>query len=308
MGEKYSYRIYGLNVLSDIECQEVCELTERPSHYDIIIELGSVSDEIKQLIETGRRSSYTNESMWFHIKGVATYWIFNGNRVIIELAKGADALMAKQYLLGSCLGMAMLQRDRVAIHGGTIVFNGQGIIFTGERGAGKSTITSALRGKGYPFVADDVSALEVGDCHYVHPGFPQQKLCEDAAMALGYELEAYNTLQVDGKKKYLIPTKNAFVDEKVPLKAIVELCADSTMSGIEVTQLKGKDRLQVIYNNIYRIEMKRIAGVNPEYFKKCLTLAKDLPVYRIRRQKDVMTVDQQIQWLEETFLKENLEA
>ena len=308
MGEKYSYRIYGLNVLSDIKCQEVCELIERPSHYDITIELGSVSDEIKQLIETGRRSSYTNESMWFHIKDVATYWIFNGNRVIIELAEGADALMAKQYLLGSCLGMAMLQRDRVAIHGGTIVFNGQGIIFTGERGAGKSTITSALRGKGYPFVADDVSAVEVGNCHYVHPGFPQQKLCEDAAIALGYELEAYNTLLVDGKTKYLIPTKNVFVDEKVPLKAIVELCADSTITGIEVTQLKGKDRLQVIYNNIYRIEMKRLAGMNPEYFKKCLTLAKDLPVYRIRRQKDVMTVEQQIQWLEETFLKENLEA
>ena len=56
--------------------------------------------------------------------------------------------------------------------------------------------------------------------------------------------------------------------------------------------------------------MKRFAGVNPEYFKKCVEIAKEIPVYRIYRPKGVMTVDAQIKWLEETFLlnEERLKA
>ncbi len=304
MREKFSYRVYGLNVLSEIECPEVIKLLDYQSEYDVVIEFGTASDEIKEAIVSGRISSYTNESMWFHIADVATYWIQNGEKVTIELCEGADIQMAKQYLLGSCLGMIMLQRNMIAIHGGTIVFNGSGIIFTGERGAGKSTITSALREAGYPFVADDVSSVDVSSPHMIHPGFPQQKLCKDAAIALGYELDQYKTLMGDTQMKYLIPVHDSFVYEQVPLKAIVELQEDNQIHGIEVERLAGQERLMTIYRNIYRIEMKQIAGVDPDYFKKCVAIVKDVPVYRIKRQKGVMTVDQQIAWLEETFLKE----
>lgn len=304
MREKFSYRIYGLNVLSDIECPEVLVLEREDNvQYDVVIEIGEVSNDIKEQIKEGLKCSYTNENMWFHIKDVATYWMQEGEKVTIELSKGADIPMAKQYLLGSCLGMIMLQRNMIAIHGGTIVFEGSGIIFTGERGAGKSTITSALRGAGYPFVADDVSSVEVGTPHMIQPGFPQQKLCEDAAIALGYELDKYKTLMGDTRMKYLIPVHDSFVYEQVPLKAIVELQEDAQVKGIEVKQLTGNERLMTIYRNIYRIEMKQVAGVDSDYFKKCVTIAKDVPVYRIKRQKGIMTVDRQIDWLEKTFLR-----
>lgn len=304
MRDKFSYRVYGLNVLSEIECPEVISLQNCPSTFDVVIELGLVSSEIKEEITSGKVSSYTNESMWFHIADVATYWIKQGKTVTVELCEGADTLMAKQYLLGSCLGMVMLQRNMIAIHGGTIVFDGSGIIFTGERGAGKSTITSALRESGYPFVADDVSSIDVSNPHMIHPGFPQQKLCKDAALALGYELDQYKTLMSDTQIKYLIPAHDSFVDEQVPLKAIVELQEDANIHGIEVQQLTGQDRLMTIYRNIYRIGIKQLAGVDPDYFKKCVLIAKDISVYRIKRQKGIMTIDQQIAWLEKTFLKE----
>lgn len=304
MRGKFSYRVYGLSVLSEIECPEVVPLENHHSNYDVTIVFGTVSDEIKEAIVSGRTSSYTNESMWFHISDVATYWIQKGEIVTIELCEDANISMAKQYLLGSCLGMVMLQRNMIAIHGGTIVFNGSGVIFTGERGAGKSTITSALREMGYPFVADDVSSIDVNNPHMIHPGFPQQKLCKDAAIALGYELDHYKTLMGDTQIKYLIPAHDSFVYEQVPLKAIVELQEDANVHGVEVQQLTGQERLMTIYRNIYRIEMKQIAGIAPDYFKKCVLIAKDIPVYRIKRQKGIMTIDQQVAWLEKTFLKE----
>ena len=311
MGRKFSYRIYGLNVLSDIECPEVLSLeSDSFLHYDVVIEFGDVSQEIHSSIANNHYSSYTNEDMWFHVPKVATYWIQKGQKVTIELLDDTSIQMAKQYLLGSCLGMIMLQRNMIAIHGSCIVFNGSGIIFTGDRGAGKSTITSALRLKGYPFVADDVSSVDVGTPHLIHPGFPQQKLCRDAAVALGYELDQYKTLMSDTQIKYLIPAHESFLSQQIPLRAIVELQVSDEVQGIEVLELSGQERLMAIYKNIYRIEMKQAAGVNPDYFKKCVTLAKDIPVYRLKRQKGVMTVEQQISWLEGTFLKsiEKLEA
>ena len=311
MGKKFSYLVYGLKVLSDIECPELVILDELHEHkYDVLIEVNQVSVEIHEQIELGRRSDYTNESMWFHVPEIATYWMQAGNLISIELCHGADLSMAKQYLLGSCLGMIMLQRNMIAIHGGTIVFNGKGIVFTGDRGAGKSTITSALRLKGYPFVADDVSSIEVGQRHFIHPGFPQQKLCQDAMHQLGYKLDEFKTLMSDTQMKYLIPARESFVYDKVPLHGIVELKVVDDIHEIQVELLKGQEKLMTIYNNIYRIEMKRFAGVNPEYFKKCVEIAKEIPVYRIYRPKGVMTVDAQIKWLEETFLlnEERLKA
>ncbi|MDB8558241.1 hypothetical protein [Turicibacter sanguinis] len=311
MGKKFSYLVYGLKVLSDIECPELVELDElREDEYDVLIEVGQVSAEIHERIEEGRGSSYTNESMWFHIKEIATYWMRDGNLISIELCDEANLQMAKQYLLGSCLGMIMLQRNMIAIHGGTIVFDGKGVIFTGDRGAGKSTITSALRLKGYPFVADDVSSVEAGPPHFIHPGFPQQKLCQDTMRKLGYSLDGFKTLMSDTQIKYLIPARESFVYDKVPLHGIVELKVNDELDEIRLSILSGQEKFMTIYNNIYRIEMKRFAGVNPEYFKKCVEITKDIPVYRIERPKGVMTVDAQIKWLEETFLvkEERLEA
>ena len=311
MMKKFSYLVYGLKILSDIECSELVVLDELQEHeYDVLIEVHPVSSEIHERIEDGWYSNYRNESMWFHIPQVATYWMQDGNYISIELCPNADIKMAKQYLLGSCLGMIMLQRNMIAIHGGTIVFDGKGIIFTGDRGAGKSTITSALRLKGYPFVADDVSSVEVGQRLCVHPGFPQQKLCQDTMHHLGYNLDKFKTLMSDTQMKYLIPAHESFVYDKVPLHGIVELKVVDDIHEIQVELLKGQEKLMTIYNNIYRIEMKRFAGVNPEYFKKCVEIAKEIPVYRIYRPKGVMTVDAQIKWLEETFLlnEERLKA
>lgn len=301
--KKFSYLVYGLKILSDIECSELVALDELQEHeYDVLIEVHPVSSEIHERIEEGWYSSYRNESMWFHIPQVATYWMQDGNYILIELCHGSDLQMAKQYLLGSCLGMIMLQRNMIAIHGGTIVFDGKGVIFTGDRGAGKSTITSALRLKGYPFVADDVSSIEVGQRHFIHPGFPQQKLCQDAMHQLGYNLDDFKTLMGDTQMKYLIPAHESFVYHKVPLHGIVELKVVDDIQEIQMELLKGQEKLMTIYRNIYRIEMKRFEGMNPEYFKKCVEIAKEIPVYRILRPKGLMTVDAQMKWLEEIFL------
>lgn len=49
--EKFSYLVYGLKVLSVIECQELVILDNvKINEYDIVIEVNRVSDEIHKQI------------------------------------------------------------------------------------------------------------------------------------------------------------------------------------------------------------------------------------------------------------------
>lgn len=300
----YYYRVFGLNVQSQILCHELIELDERERAFiDVNVELGQVNMEIQEQIESGRSSHFDSLNMWFHIPKVATYWVTDGNRIVIEVDPEAHLDEIKQFLLGSCLGMIMLQQDTIAIHGGSVVINNQGLLITGDRGAGKSTLTSALRLKGYQLVADDVSALDVSEL-LIQPAYPQQKVCEDMMDQLGYDKSKYKSIDIDQKVKYLIPTKNQFKSEPVRLQGIIELVCSDEVDDIKVEELKGSQKLMTLYRNIYRIEMKIISGVNPNFFKQCVELSKGIPVYRITRPREGWSVDDQIEWIESRFLNE----
>ena len=72
---------------------------------------------------------------------------------------------------------------------------------------------------------------------------------------------------------------------------------------VTIEELKGSEKINNIINNIYRGEyIKHLGGVNPEYFKKCLNIAKNINFYVVTRPKDQFTVDKQIALIEEKIL------
>ncbi|MEG0712731.1 MAG: hypothetical protein RR448_10900, partial [Niameybacter sp.] len=119
------------------------------------------------------------------------------------------------------------------------------VIITGDRGAGKSTLTTALRQKGYKFLADDVAATLIEEVPKIQCGFPYQKLCEDAMDAMGYDKGRYTSFEGDGKVKYIIPAFNDFEEEDKPLEAICEIVAGDVQQ-VEIEVIKGQEKLRYI--------------------------------------------------------------
>ena len=297
---KYYYRVYGLNIESTIEVPEL-EIIDSDCDIDIDVNLsyGVVNDEIKDLIDKGHSANYSKLDMWFDIKEVAIYHIYNGDTVIIEPYEDADFQLVKVYILGSVLGMALIQNDIVAIHGGGIVIDGKGYIFTGDKGAGKSTITTALRKKGYKFMADDVCAIRNGSINNIYPGFGYQKLCEDTMIKLGYDTSRYEPFRNDTNIKYIVPAKNEFVDYEVLFDAIFELSVGD-VETVEVQEIMGSEKLNRLIINIFRVEtIYYSGGLGAIYFRKCLHIAKNIRYYKIIRPKDVFSVDEQVKSVEE---------
>lgn len=299
----YFYRVYGLIVESKIEMSELLILKNvYEEECNIKISYGRVSEEIKSKINSGRVMELSRESIWFHIKDVATYWIKNGNEIIVDSYENADFHMLKTYLMCSGLGFIMLQREMVAIHGGTIVFDNKAVIFTGDRGAGKSTLTTALRLKGYKFISDDVASTTLDNGPIISPGFPYQKLCEDAMDNMDINKSECTSFMSDTKIKYLVPCHNNFLDENVRLAAICELTVGD-VEEVEIVELKGKEKLTKLIKNIYRGEYIRgLGGMTPKYFKQCIDIAKYIKFYKIIRPENKFTVDEQINIIEKKII------
>lgn len=294
-----NYYVYGLKIKSEIEVEEFVKLDDINDEDVVAISYGRMSDEIKEGIREGKSIGLSDNKIWFHINDIATYCVSNGNKVEVELCANADMKLMKIYLMCSCLGFIMLQKKMVAIHGGVIEIDNKAVIFTGDRGAGKSTLTTALREKGYKFISDDVAGIKIDKVPYVMPGFPYQKLCESAMDKFGYDKEKNTSFMSDKEVKYVVPALDEFVYEGRELVSIVKLTVGD-VEEVTIEELRGSEKLNNIIENIYRGEyIKHLGKMDPIYFKQCVDIAKNINFYVVTRPKDKFTVDEQIELIED---------
>ena len=297
-----NYYVYGLNIKSEIEIEEFVKLENINNEDVVYISYGKMSDEIKEEIKQGKRITLSDNKIWFHINDIATYCVSNGNKVEVELCDNADMKLMKIYVMCSCLGFIMLQRNMVAIHGGVIEIDNKAVIFTGDRGAGKSTLTTALRERGYKFISDDVAGVKIDKVPYVMPGFPYQKLCESAMDKFGYDKERYTSFMSDKEVKYVVPALDEFVYEGRELVTIVKLTVGD-VDEVTIEELRGSEKLNNIIENIYRGEyIKHLGKMDPIYFKQCIDIAKNIRFFKITRPANKFTVDNQIQLIERKIM------
>ncbi|MEG6613424.1 hypothetical protein V6C42_11260 [Pseudoclostridium thermosuccinogenes] len=300
--QEYVYSIYGLNIASEIPMPELPAIDKKTMEgIDASVALGKANGNIEDGVVINEFLKVSGREFYLHIEGTARYYVADGSRIIVEPETWDDMDELKTFLLGSCLGMLMYQRDIVAMHGSGVMVDGQGIIITGHTGAGKSTLTSALRKEGCKFLADDISALTMDDDGSIlmHPACPQAKLCRDAMVRMGYNPDEYKKTD-NFRDKYIIPLKKHFLGNPVPLDGIFEI---KTGDGdrTEVREVKGIEKIRLVLRNIYRIEIIRYLGLKPSYFQKCLVLASRVPMYSITRPKSCFTVDEQARLIRSTL-------
>ncbi|QAA34722.1 hypothetical protein [Clostridium manihotivorum] len=303
--KKNYYRVYGLNVKSEVVLPELINISETEDlEVDIEVTYGSMNEEILESLEKGITHGFIANEMWFSIDNIATYYIYDGKNIVVEPFEAAESEHVKAFLLGSAFGMLLYQRDLIAIHGGTIVIDGKAVIFTGDTGAGKSTLTAALRQRGYRFMADDVSVLRdiSKDGIVIHPAYPQQKLCRDTINKLGGSHTDFRKLN-DDRDKYIIPVQDSFYKEPLKLGALVELSVGDNAS-LEISEVLGSEKLITLMKNIYRIEISQFTGISRKYFRDCVQVAKEIPIYKVVRPKGENTIDEIISILENKLIKD----
>lgn len=304
--KKYYYRIYGLNVKSEIEIPELLAIDDLDvSKVDVNIKRAPIAEEIINSIHNRSWYKYENERMVFKVNKVGAFYIENGESIIVDEFEDADSQLIKTFILGTSFGMILSQRGLLAMHGGTVLVDGKAIILTGQSGAGKSTLTNAFRHYEYPFMADDVSAtIEDKEEIFVEAAYPQQKICRDAMEKMGYNISDYRLID-EGRGKYVIPTHKTFIRERKKLGAIFEI-EQWDNDEVKIDEVLGQDKMKTVLRNIYRIEVIAPHGIQAKYFKKAINIAKNIPVYRIKRPRNQFSVDKQIEKIKDIMVSYEL--
>ena len=304
--KKWFYKVYGLIVESDIEIPELLSIDNNENKIDIKITKDTIPKEVIEKIPSYSWFKYDVNSMVFTVKNIGSFYIYDGKNIVVQPSENADNQGIKTFILGTSFGMILLQRNKVAIHGGAILIGENAIILTGQSGAGKSTLTNAFRQYKYPFMADDVcSTIKFQDEIFIEPAYPQQKICRDAMEKMGYRIDDFKLIDED-RGKYVIPTHESFVKEKRKLQAVFEI-QPYDGEEVKIEEVSGGEKMKTILRNIYRIEIISPHGIPPAYFKKVINIAKNTLVFRIKRPRGQFSVDRQIELIEkELMLKCNV--
>lgn len=297
--KEYFYNVYGLTVRSEIELSELTEdnkisIEGRQNIIDVNIRYDEMPKEIIDKVNDNCDCSYDFKESWFHMPEVAIYRICNGKDIYIKRLQG-EMQEIKTFLLGGAFICLLFQRKTIALHGGCILINDGSIIVTGGCGAGKSTLTSAFRKYGYKYLADDLSVIGINDYGKleVKSAYPQQKLCRDAALKLGYDINKLVRID-EGRDKFAVPARNDFINSPKELKAIFEIAADDNAKHIKIEEIKGIKKLNSIVDNLYESDIARCFGID-SFINIIISIAKHIPYYKLTRPKGLFTVNEQIE-------------
>lgn len=298
----YRYSLYGLIAESNTEFPQLLECNKQ-GEADITIDISkekTLKEKYRSLLEKGHIHFFTEHGVWFHNQAgdFLVETINEKTRMICEKNENTDVGIARSFLMGNCIALAMTQRKKIVLHGSTVSIGDKTVLVCGDSGTGKSTTSMALIDEGGKLLADDISVLDVGKdgLVYSYPGFPEQKLCRDAAESNGYDLEKLRYIDED-RDKFSVDRRDIFVNEKRKVDAMVSLHIipravndEEYVNGVKLRFIDGAEKVNAITSRFFLEWLYGYGiGLEPDEMLKCVYLADQINIIDVTRVRGVET-------------------
>lgn len=214
-----------------------------------------------------------------------------GGRIAFLPASSVDRRFLRMFLLGPAMAMLLHQRGSLVLHASAVAINGMAVLFVGEKGRGKSTLTTALHEQGCEFVTDDVAALDVGDEIVIRSSVPLTKVDPDALSALN----------VTGAGRFALGGEGAKVGRTLAVRIasgpvpVTHIFALQFGSGPILRSLAPQSAFAEIVRHTFAARWLPNHEPDPAHFSRCASLVSNVPVSILERPKDFSLMDQTIQ-------------
>ena len=188
------------------------------------------------------------------------------------------------------MGVILLQRKTLPLHGSVIAIDGKAYAFVGDSGAGKSTLASAFLNQGYQILTDDVIPIQLNEENIpiVTPSYPQQKLWQESLDQFGIDSNQYRPLFAR-ETKFSVPVDSKFYSEPLPLAGVFELIKTND-DEIEIHSIEGLNRIHTLYYHTYRNFLIEPMGLMEWHFKTSTAIVSNLNLYQLQRPISSFTV------------------
>src|SRR5690625_7735483 len=219
-----TYTAFGFNISSEIFLHELKTVRFEDHEQDLVIKKEELTDLWSGYVKT-ESYYYIKESFCMvRVPDVGIYKIENGNSISVSPFEGSDDGQIRLYILGTCMGVILMQRKILTIHGSRIAIKGKAYAIVGDSGAGNSTLASTSIKQVFQLLTDDVIAVKLSEDNIpiVTPSYPYQKLWQESLEQFGIQSDQFKPIY-GRETKFAIPLTDSFSDKPMPLAGMFAL-------------------------------------------------------------------------------------
>lgn len=286
----HCYCAYNLIVQSEFPLPELLPMSagdgspERAATLPVVhIRQGDVPTGLEQATAQGVLYQASANQFLLKLDRIARYLVRNGNEIIIQPATDALASDIRVFLLGSCFGALLHQRELLVLHASGIQTERGALLFCGPSGIGKSALLGELLKRGYPMVVDDVCAVTVDGTGQpmVLPAYPRTRLWADSAKALQIDTEGLERTRPT-MEKYERQLPDQFFDQPTPLRHIYHLTTHN-QDDMRLEPLPPIQTFNAVLHNTYRYGFLDGLALRRPHFQLVSAVAGQVGVTRVAR-------------------------
>lgn len=274
-------------------------MTSSNSKYPIPFPLDDVEIRKTEAVSQVKNPFFSNEWMSISpseftmtVENVGSFYAGNGKRIEYNPGENTDSSAIELYLNGSVYGAILHQRRILPLHGSSFIFNGMGVMFCGESGAGKSSLTASFCLDGAGFLTDDVTPiLFKDDKPHIWPKSGKVKLWDDSLQQLKKGKKKLTKIRPEDEK-YYFPIDSKQV-EAHPLNRILILEITDT-DGVTFEQVEKVEAFTYLHHEIYRREyLSAMPETEAEYLEQISLICNEAKIFRISRPAAITISDMQ---------------
>jgi HPr Serine kinase C-terminal domain len=243
------------------------------------------------------RHRATLEEEFAFPRGLAGFHLREGREIVVDPVPGADPGVLRNVLMGRIMAFLMRQRGWLPLHASCVAVKGQGVLFLGPCGAGKSTTAAAFHARGHEVVADDLGAVQVidGIC-WLQPASPYLRLLDDARGVLP-GLESRPGIQL-GKHHFILnqPARGANpANARLPVKRIYMLAYGDKLESAIIPPAPALVWLDAC-SFVKRWRMER--SVLENGLAQCAAVNAAVPLRRLTRPRSLSALPDVVRFIE----------
>ena len=278
----YSYRVSGLEVASEVTLPGLIPGNPNGTP-DVTIRRAAVPRTLDGASAIGPTWQRADGRFLMHVPNVARFLLEGGSSIAFEAEKDAELQDVAVFLSGSVFGVLLHQRNHIVLHASAVLVGGKAVLFCGPSGAGKSTLAAALGEHGYPLIADDQCAIEIGNdgIPRIQPDGRQLRLWEKSIAELGLDERRGDPMRNRLRKFYVEPV--AASDAAVPIGAVYALLEIRGQQLPDIERPNIVDATKLLVANAYRPLLVHRLDQREIYFRAAAALTATSGIFRLKR-------------------------
>lgn len=301
MGDKsFYYEGFNLSIKSEINIQELVEIDKAPEEdIDVCISFGPSKPDIINKINEGLWQGVMEDIAWIKGDDCAIFTIIGENEIVITPLNQWNEERARAYILSIVFTVILTNIGRTVFHAGAASIDGEGVMIIGAIGSGKSSLVSQFKAKGYSILSDDITGLDKNGKkgYIINRSFPIQRITEDMMESLGYNKLNYKDV-ILSRKKYIIPFKQSVEADTAQLKSVFYL-EEYEGNKVIVEKIYGSEKLKLLVSSLFNSPLMADSKKKQECIIKCIEISKSVKLFKIKRPKGIVTVEDQYNLIKE---------